>query len=444
MLKAGFSRVEITPPLGVKLSGYPHYPRHNTGKHDPLYAACMYLESNGVEVATVTLDMLMISKIYVAEIRKRVEEACGIPAENIMISCSHTHSAPRCSSSLDTESIMNGQEKPLEYIAEMIEKVSSAIVKAKAESFEGYFASGVEVCGAESGVGGNRRVRGGPHDPLVSVMSVKDTEGKIRGAMVNYTLHPTFIHEWSTVCTADYPYYLKLQIEENYPDILTGFAQGASGNQSSRYYRSGESYDEAERVGRAIGRAACRVIEKADWKDEIEIQTVSKTVELEFRDFGTVEERKRIAERDKAVYEELYAKYGKSENREEYYLWQNANLRHLGSEKQLTYAMALEAGKTIEVCVEENPTEIQLIKLGETLVVGLQGEWFVEYGLYIKAMTRFGVVIVNELTNGCHPGYMYTPEALTTGGYEADVSMLKESFGIKIVNRIIELSKTLK
>lgn len=444
MLKVGMTRTDITPPLGVRLSGYPHYARHNTGVHDPLYAACMYLNSNGVEVAMVTLDMLMISKQYVKAIRERVEKICGISQRNIMISCSHTHSAPRCSSALDTESIMNGQDKPLEYIAEMIEKVASAIVKAKTESFEGSFASGVEVCGAESGVGGNRRVRGGPHDPLVSVMAVKDTAGNIRGAMVNYTLHPTFIHEWSTVCTADYPYYLKLQIEETYPDILTGFAQGASGNQSSRYYRNGESYDEAERVGRAIGNAACRVLEKAEWKNNFEIKTISKQIPLEFRNFGTVEERKRIAERDKAIYEELYAKYGKSENREEYYLWQNANLRHLGSEKQLTYAMALESGKTIDLCVEESPTEIQLINVGGTCIVGMQGEWFVEYGLYIKAMAGFGTVIVNELTNGAHPGYMYTPEALITGGYEADVSMLKEDFGKKITDIVVELAKQVK
>jgi len=43
MLKAGMSRVDITPPQGLELAGYPHYPRNNTGAHDPLYAACMYL-----------------------------------------------------------------------------------------------------------------------------------------------------------------------------------------------------------------------------------------------------------------------------------------------------------------------------------------------------------------------------------------------------------------
>lgn len=444
MLKAGMMRVDITPPLGVKLSGYPHYPRHNTGVHDPLYAACMYLECNGAEVAMVTLDMLAISKIFVAEIRRRAAERCGIPAENIMISCSHSHSSPRCAAALDIDSLKNGQNRPEAYISEMIDKVAGAIVKAKEECFEGWFASGTAICGAESGVGGNRRVRGGPHDPLVSVMAVKDCCGNVRGAMVNYALHPTFIHEWSTVCTADYPCYVKQEIEDNYPTALTGFAQGTSGNQSSRYYRHGESYDEAERVGRAIGKAACTVIQKAEWKDDIAIKTASKCIEIEYRSFGTVEERRKIAERDKAVYEELYAKYGKSEKREEYYLWQNANLRHLGSEKQLAYALIIESGVKIDLCEEENPTEIQVFNLGGTCVVGLQGEIFVEYGLYIKAMAGYGTVIVNELANGCHPGYMYTPESLNTGGYETDTSMLHRGFGVKLVDNVLQLAKQVK
>ena len=65
MLKAGVSRADITPPLGLELGGYPHYPRNNTGAHDPLYAACMYLNNGETEIAMVTLDLLFFSKKHV-------------------------------------------------------------------------------------------------------------------------------------------------------------------------------------------------------------------------------------------------------------------------------------------------------------------------------------------------------------------------------------------
>ena len=444
MLKAGTTLVDITPQQGLELAGYPHYPRNNKGAHDPLYAACMYLSDGKKEVAMVTLDLLFFSKKHVAEVRRRVEELCGIDGKGIMISCSHTHSGPWAAGRLDIESLEAGKEQPKEYVEELISKITEMIVKAKAEAFDAQFASGVAVCGAESGVGGNRRLPGGPHDPLVSVIAVKDMADVVRGIYVNYTLHPTFIHEWSEVCTADYPCYLRMQLNELEKDAVVGFAQGASGNQSSRYYRQGESYDEAERVGRILGKAAYSVIEKAEWKKEIKIDTATANVEVPIRDFGTEEELEAQVAKDKAVYEELYAKYGDSKVREEYYLWQNANLKLLGSEDQLGYVKMQKKGINVELLIDEVPAEVQIFRLGDTCVVGSQGEQFVEFALYVKAMAGFKTVVYNELTNGVLPGYLYTPESLVTGGYETDTSMIDVSFGRKMVDAILDTIEKVK
>ena len=444
MLKAGMSRADITPPLGLELAGYPHYPRNNTGFHDPLYAACMYLNNGEQEIALVTLDLLFFSKKHVAVARRLAKEKCGISEQNIMISCSHTHSGPWASGRLDIESLEAGKEQPKDYVDTLISTIADIICEAKSNSFDAYFTSGTAICGAESGIGGNRRIPGGPHDPLVSVMAVKDGTDVVRGMMVNYTLHPTFIHEWSNVCTADYPCYLKMQLEEMEPGALVGFAQGASGNQSSRYYRQGESYDEAERVGRTLGKAAHTVLEKAEWTNELTVKIANSEIALELRDFGTEEELVAQVEHDEKIYKELYAKYGDSENREEYYLWQNANLKLLGSEDQLGYVRMRKKGIKVELLSDEAPAEIQIIRLGETLIVGFPGELVVEYGLYIKAVAGFGTVIINELANGCLPGYLYTPESLVTGGYETDTSMLGENFGRHLIDRTLQTIENVK
>lgn len=444
MLKAGMSRADITPPKGLELEGYPHYPRYNTGAHDPLYAACMYLDNGTEAVAMVTLDLLFFSKKHVAEVRRRAEAEGLLQGRNIMISCSHTHSGPCASGRLDIESLEAGKQQPMEYVQGLIETIVRIIREAKQSSFEAEFGYGVAVCGAESGVGGNRRFPGGPHDPLVSIMAVRDTDGKVRGIIVNYTLHPSFIHEWSVVCTADYPCYVKLQLEDMEPGVIVGFAQGASGNQSSRYYRQGESFDEAERVGRTIGKAAHRALEKAEWHKDLSIKTASAELPLELRDFGTEEEVTKKAAELKAIYEDLYARYGKSTNRDEYFLWQNANLKMLGAEDQLGYIKMRNRGIKIELLEDEAPMELQLFRLGGLLVIGAQGEIFVEYALYLKAMTGYGMVIFNELTNGCLPGYLYTPESLVTGGYETDASMLGESFGMHMVQKVLDTIQNVK
>jgi len=442
MIRAGVEITSITPEKGLELAGYPHYPRNNTGAHDPLYATCMYLNDGKEEIAMVTLDILFFSKVHAKEVRRRVKKACGI--SNIMISCSHTHSGPWAAGRLDIESLEAGKEQPKEYVEELIAKITALIVKAKTEAFDAYFASGTALCGAESGIGGNRRLPGGPHDPLVSVMAVKDMKDVVRGIFVNYTLHPTFIHEWSTVCTADYPAYLRIQLNEYEKDAVVGFSQGASGNQSSRYYRQGESFDEAERVGRTLGKAAYSVIEQAEWKNEIEIRTSGMELDIPIRNFGTEEQLEAQVARDKAVYEELYAKYGDSKVREEYYLWQNANLKLLGSEDQLGYVKMQNRGMKIELLCDEVPAEIQIFRIGDTCVVGVPGEQFVEFGLYVKAMAGFKTVVYNELTNGVLPGYLYTPESLVTGGYETDTSMLDVSFGRKMIDAILDMIEKVK
>ncbi|NLD60370.1 MAG: hypothetical protein GX647_12045 [Clostridiales bacterium] len=444
MLKAGTSRRDISPREGEELAGYPHYPRNNTGVHDPLFASCLYLDGGETEVALVTLDLLFFSKKHVLRVRRMAEEASGIRGENIMISCTHTHSGPWAAGRLDIESLEAGREQSAEYVDFLVSQIVGGIAEAKRGAFEASFACATAVCGAESGVGGNRRSPGGPHDPLVGVLAVRDANRIVRGVFVNYTLHPTFIHEWSTVVTADYPCYLRMEVNGALPEAVVGFSQGASGNQSSRYYRQGESFDEAERVGRALGRAALKALEGAAWTENPDVAAASKEIEVELRSFGSEEELVRQVEADTARYRELYERYGDSRNREEYYLWQNANLKMLGSEDQLGYVRMLNRGVKIELMEDERPAELQVIRIGDALVIGCPGEVFVEFALYLKAMAPFRVTVFNELANGCLPGYVYTPESLVEGGYETDTSMLAPGFGRKLTDAVLELIESIR
>ena len=434
MLKAGVAQIDISPEKGMELAGYPHYPRNNTGVHDPLFAACLYLADSKTELCMVTLDLLFFSKRHVAEVRRRVEAVCGLKADHLMISCSHTHSGPWAAGRLDVESLEAGKEQPHAYVETLIERITRIVAQAKNSCFEATLAYGCEICGAEQGVGGNRTMRGGPHDPLVSVFSVKDKSGSVRGVFANYTLHPTFIHEWSDVVTADYPGYFHQEIQKHAPDAVFGFAQGASGNQSSRYYRTGESFDEAERVGVLLGQAAWRVVERGEYRDDISLAVASSSIEPIIRAFGEEAELEKRVARDRAVYEDLYARYGTSTNRDEYYLWQNANLKLLGSEDQLGYVRMQNRGVQIELLRDERPAEIQAFRIGSCCVIGLPGEAFVEYALYLKAMAGYPMVVVNTLANGCMPGYLITPQGMSEGGYEADTSMLDVAFGRKLVD----------
>ena len=180
-------------------------------------------------------------------------------------------------------------------------------------------------------------------------------------------------------------------------------------------------------------------MEKAEWKSDMTIAVAGTSLPLELRSFGTEEELEARVAHDKAVYEDLWARYGTSTKREEYYLWQNANLKLLGSEDQLGYVKMQKNGTKIELLEDEGPDELQAVRIGDVLLLAAQGEIFVEYALYLKAMAPFRVVFFNELANGCLPGYLYTPESLVSGGYETDTSMLAPGFGRKMVDAFLEL-----
>lgn len=426
MLYAGVTTVDISPWKGLELAGYPHYPRHNTSVHDPLYASCLYLRNGEEELAFVTLDILFFSKKYLAAVRSKTEARCGISAHKIAVACSHTHSGPWASGKLDMEALLEGRDDPdEEYVNFLVEAVARAIELAKRDAFPAALGAQTAVCGAERGVGGNRREKGGICDPSVNVIAVRDEDKVIRGIFLSYALHPTFIHEDSDVVTADYPGSIRRCFAESHPQAVFGFAQGTSGDQSSRYFRTGQSYSEADRVGGEMYRAALEAIDSMTFDADPVLATACAEIPIELREYDPIPVLKDRAEQAVAAYEQLKAAGA------DYLSVQNANLRMLGAEDILGYATLMEHGTHIRLLHDENPAEVMALRLGDACIACFPGEVFVEYGLRVKAVSPFRLTMVTEL-KGCLPGYCYTPEGERAGGYEVDTSMLARDFGEKM------------
>ena len=201
-IKAGVEVRDISPKKGLPLGGYPHFPRYNTGVHDPLHAGCLYFSDGENEIALAAMDLLFFSKKYVRQVRERINKQCGIPQDAIMISCAHTHSGPWAAGGIDDETLFDNED--MEYVEQLMDKLVDGIVKAKQGAFEAKVAVTKGYCGPEQGVGGNRRDPKGPADTDVCTIAVKDMGDVVRGIYVNYALHPTVMHEDSTVVTADF------------------------------------------------------------------------------------------------------------------------------------------------------------------------------------------------------------------------------------------------
>lgn len=420
MLKAGIALVDISPEKGVQMAGYPHCPRPNTGIHDPLYCGALYLNNGKDDVVMVTLDLLYFGKKYCRMLREKL-------GGNIMFTTTHTHSGPWSSTPLASE-IAEGLHDDPSYIAQLLPKVEACIREAKENTFTAKLGIGIGHCGKEQGVGGNRRVKNGLQDDSVNVICIKDETDTVRGILTNYALHPTYLHAESLVVTADYPGYMRRFFNFAYPDAKFMFAQGTSGNQSSRYHRVGQNFEEAARVGSTLAVEVFHTIEKMEFKENAEICFKSTEVELPIREYPPLDVATREMEEARRAFCEMPD--------DDYIAKRNCELEMFGKENTFYYSEIAAKGKISD---DELPCEVMTLRLGDTLICASQGEIFVEYGLELKEASPYKQTFVFELTNGALPGYIFTPEAVNDGGYEVGTSIFTEKAGAVIVNAIKEL-----
>ena len=420
MLKAGIALVDISPKEGVQMAGYPHCPRPNIGVHDPLYCGALYLNNGKDDIVMVTLDLLFFGKKYCKTIREKI-------GGNIMFTTSHTHSGPWSATPLASE-LAEGLHDDPSYIAELLPKVEACIREAKANTFDATVGIGVGHCGKEQGVGGNRRFKNGLQDDSVNVICVKDAEGTVRGILTNYALHPTYLHAENLYVTADYPGYMRRYFHFAYPEAKFMFAQGTSGNQSSRYHRVGQNFEEAARVGSTLAVEVFHTIENMEFKNDLDICFKSAEVDLPIREYPPLDVAIREMEEARKAFREMPD--------DDYIKKRNCELEMFGKENIFYYSEIAAKG---EISDDELPCEVMTLRLGDTLICGTQGEIFVEYGLELKEASPFGKTFVFELTNGSLPGYIYTPDAVDDGGYEVGTSIFTGEAGKVIVDAIKKL-----
>ncbi len=87
MLKAGFGRIDITPPLGVSVQGY-YEKRLADGILDPLYATAVAFDDGENRAVVMSVDVIGFHQILMNRIRTIIAEAVGTVKEAVFICCS--------------------------------------------------------------------------------------------------------------------------------------------------------------------------------------------------------------------------------------------------------------------------------------------------------------------------------------------------------------------
>lgn len=416
--------MNITPPLGIPLTG-----SKGEGGNvilDELCAKSLVLNDGSNMIAIVSADLLYVPLEEITNpVRAVVKEKAGIAEENVLICATHTHSGPEVfrKTKLAPDSEIPASRIDNAYLQTLIRHIASSVLLAHDNmeevkigfakgdvpevvynrrpkrpngSVETRFTLPPEIIATRQIIAnpeGETRViftmppeepalTFGPIDPEVTVLRIEKATGEILASIVNFACHPVSIYpSMPYSISADYPAYAASVVEKSEGGICL-FALGAAGDivpiQRGAVLR--------ERIGKVIGAEALRRLQFAATSGDATLSATRKVIEFPIKDSGKGAE-------------------GEGANQ---------------SPKTLT-------------------TEIQLLRIGDTYLLGLPGEILVEVGLEIKRQACAENLFIITLCNDTI-GYVCHQEAYDEGGYESVTgNNLARGAGEKMVKEALDL-----
>ena len=398
-LKAGAAKANITPYVGINMSGFGNRTKPSVGVHDDLHVKALVLDDGTTQIGIVSCDLLNLDESSIASIREKAQELTGMDGESIFISATHTHSGPLTSPLRGFGKLDRGWVSVLE------KKIAGAVSMAHSRLQEASIGAGK----GHAEINLNRREKrddrvvigidpGGAIDYEVGVIRIDDAEQNPLCTIVNYACHPVVLGGGNYLISADYPGYAMRLIEQvQGTDSLAMFLNGTTGNLNP--IRVGRTFEEAKQRGTILGAEALKVWESIETLSDVELGMAKETVELKSGELPSEDELETIiAERKKGL---AASDPKRSMDREITLSW---------AQDALTM---VKRGKKSAI----TPVEVQVLRLGEIILAGIPGEVFVEIGLGIKAGSPFEHTYAVSQTNG-NIGYMPTKKAFQEGGYE--------------------------
>lgn len=405
-IEAGVGIVDITPTGEVTLAGSPS-PKKTAEVKTRLFVRALVLAKGERKVAIVTLDTLKYPVDHALRARTKIEQVTGIPASNVIICASHTHSGPLWSYYAD---------KLVTPIAEAVSKAAKDLTPCTLGMARGK-AEGVAECRRviKDGHAWNRwqlkpgeadkYPAEGPADPEFDVLALKNADGKFEAVLYNFACHAA--NNRKPLISADYPGDVELFVQKQLGYALpTFFLTGACGDQNPIYSVRRDLFE--QRLGGEIVRCLGALEPIAE-----------PSLSIECHEF-------RMPGREKPEFKE--AEVARN--------WP-AQLEH--------YRKAFESMKK-----REKPDYLYFItglRIGDDFaIVTNANELFCSIGLSIKKQSPFKHTMTVEQTNGAH-GYVPTAKGFAGGSYETwfgEHSYLTTKAGEIIEQKSLEVLKRLK
>lgn len=275
-LEAGAAVRTITPEKLMPISGGTGAPVMPEKKQGDLFVRALVLADGDVRVAIASIDCLGFPGVLADRVRALVED---VPAENILIGATHTHSAPDFYAFPDGQ---GGHGGDLAYIDWVIGEMAAAINEAADNLVSAHVKINV---GEAKGKIAYNYYAPDLYDPRCGVIQAMESDsGKIIATLVNYASHPEVLGTGRKTLSPDFCGPLYDRIEEATGGVAI-YMNGAQGGMVTADCRGEDgkdvqTWEECVRIGTLLADEALRIVHDAPVQREPALYCAAETLRL--------------------------------------------------------------------------------------------------------------------------------------------------------------------
>lgn len=399
-LWASAGEVDLKPPVGGWMTGFAARIQPSEGLHDPLMARAVLLDDGEAKLAIVSCDLIGFAPATVAEMRRRIAARSDIPASNILICCTHTHSGP---ASMPFRGALGHVDRGwLEQAQDAIVDLVAGLPRALAPAQVGYGSAQV------AGIGYNRQDEMHPIDEELYAVAIDGDDGSAIATLVHYATHAVVLGPSNLAYSGDFPGEVARQLQALRGGIGL-YLQGACGDVDPLVYRErgwgSGAFEDVWWIGRRLAGEAARILSDAPRVDEVHLRVQSKVIAVPLDPPPSSEGLAALIADFEAERERAHA--------EARLVDEQVALAMLSWAEELKEA--LEVGAVPQTV----PAELFAARIGDLCLVGVPFEAYSDIGLEIKARLKPLPALCVGYANGLI-GYCPTRWAKDQGGYGPD------------------------
>jgi len=436
-LLVGTGRRCINPPPNIAHGGWGAQKHEQAEGIDmDLWATALALSDGATKVVILDIDIQILTNQRADQLRAAVNEAAGLPVENIRACATHTHSGP--------VPYKSWIEKGYDMVDPWFGNLARWCAEAASEALADLQPAEVRVGRGECHINSNRRSVSpnegrflgvnpdGPCDHEVIVVRFDSVRDRPVATLVNYTCHGTIMGPANRLITPDFPGAMKRVVE----DAVGGrcvYLLGSAGDQGpvqgfqadTKVYRQ---------LGAVLGHEAAKVAlslksipSAVKFREIIPSGAPLGNYDSEFAPIQSLPVR--VLDKEVAVplREGLPEKQKAAEALDSWKAKLKA-AREKGDDAAITEATYMARRADIQLRMADDfggrttaGVRTHFITFGDVALVGCNIEPFCEIGMRIKRESPFPVTFMCGYTNG-RMAYMPTAVEWPKGGYEVENS----------------------